>query len=294
MTCTSPVLIRNPKPTFGLSTSFGLWVPCGHCVSCRIAHAREWATRMMHELEYYEDSSFITLTYDDDHLPEDNSLSKRELQLFFKRFRKLLDHKIKYYACGEYGEDEGRAHYHAVIFGYGGIRNLYWNPKLKSRKSHTNGAWSSRLIDKAWPFGFNVVGSVSYDSCRYVADYVGKKYNGDFAKSVYGERQVPFQLQSGGIGRRFALDHADQLEANLGCTIHGAEVGLPRYYRKVLKIDTATMAVKALEHEEALAEHYGAKGYVGEAEISRPLYEARQQADVNVKARQALFKRDNF
>lgn len=286
MTCTSPVLIRNPKPTFGKSTSFGLWVPCGHCVSCRIAHAREWATRMIHETEYYEDSSFITLTYDDDHLPSDNSISKRELQLFFKRFRKCLDHKIKYYACGEYGEQFGRPHYHAVVFGFGGLGSLYYDPRLK--------AYRSEILDGVWTKGHSTVGSVTYDSCRYVADYVGKKYNGDFAKSVYGERQVPFQLQSGGIGRRFALDHADQLEANLGCTIHGAQVGLPRYYRKVLEIDTEAMAVKALEHEEAIAEHYGAKGYIGEAAIARPLHEARQQADVNVKARQALFKRDNF
>lgn len=287
MQCTSPVLIRNPRSVFGDRYSFGLWVPCGHCTSCRIAHAREWATRLLHELEFWEDSSFITLTFDDDHLPEDKSIHKEDLQLFFKRFRKRLgDRKIRYYACGEYGEERGRPHYHAILFGFGSLSELYYDRGLK--------AYRSKLIDECWSFGHNTVGSVTYDSCRYVADYVGKKYNGEKAKEVYGERQVPFQIQSLSIGKRFAQANADRLRSNLGCTVHGVQAGLPRYYRKILNITTEEMAVKAQERQEALDEYYNERGVYSEADFAVALSEARKQASRNVQARLSLFSRDSF
>lgn len=298
MQCSNPVLIRNAKPTFGDSKSFGLWVPCGKCVLCRIARAREWSTRMLHELNYHDSSSFLTLTYDDDHLPFANlerfadfincknpvirrevfarhsTLVKEDLQLFFKRMRKLKP--FRYYACGEYGETNGRAHYHVIAFGLG----LDDEP----------------LIASAWTSGEVHCGSVTYDSCRYVADYVGKSYSGSFAIEVYGDREIPFQLCSTrpGIGFQWSQDNADYLKNKLGCTVHGAEVGLPRYYRKKLNISTEQMAEKALERDQAVNEHYEEKGYIGEAEQARPLKNARIQAGKNAKARQNLFKRDKF
>ena len=76
---------------------------------CRIARAREWSTRLVQELGFWDQALFVTLTYDDDHLPGDLSVSIDELQRFFKRLRKsLCGRKLMYYACGEYGENFGR------------------------------------------------------------------------------------------------------------------------------------------------------------------------------------------
>lgn len=109
MTCTRPVRLSEE-----------MIVPCGRCVNCRIAHSREWATRIIHEASMYDDTGFVTLTYDDEHLPEDGGLRKKDFQDFLKLLRYHLgDVKIKYYMCGEYGEKNHRPHYHAIMFGVG-------------------------------------------------------------------------------------------------------------------------------------------------------------------------------
>ena len=53
--------------------------------------------------------------------------------------------------------------------------------------------------------------------------------------------EAPFQLCSQGLGLDFALANSVQLHDNLGCTLNGQPVGLPRYYIKKLDIDTDIM-----------------------------------------------------
>lgn len=224
MNCSSPVTVKVD----GVERVF----PCGHCLHCRIQHSREWATRLLHELNYYDESAFVTLTYDDEHIPEDFALHKEELQNFFKLLRRDLGNKkIKHFSCGEYGDTEkkysspgcptlhGRPHFHSIIFGLSGK--------------------DKELIYENWQrcaFERLDVGTVTYDSCRYVADYVLKKYNGDKQRQVYGEIQPPFQTCSQGIGKRFALDNSDYIRDNMYFYIHGVKVSVPRYYLKVLGI----------------------------------------------------------
>ena len=80
MQCTNPVRISK-----NLDVKLypdGLLVPCGKCLSCRIAKRSEWSMRMLHELESYDCAVFVTLTYDDEHLPEHGSLVVSDLQKF--------------------------------------------------------------------------------------------------------------------------------------------------------------------------------------------------------------------
>lgn len=207
MQCNFPKLFITKEATFE--------VPCGRCTACRTARAHEWSIRLMHEFEFWDDSVFLTLTYDDVHLPEDNAVSKRELQLFFKRIRKRVS-PISYYACGEYGENYGRPHYHAIVFG------LSFRDK--------------QIVEDSWRLGFVKLGLVSYQSCRYVANYIGKAFNGDVAKKFYGNRLPPFQISSNGIGLRWAQRHEDQLIANGKITVHGQDHGIPKYYRRKLDL----------------------------------------------------------
>lgn len=80
-------------------------IPCGKCIGCRLAHSRAWAVRCVHESTLHEHNCFLTLTFDDDHLPSDHSVHVRDVQLFLKRLRKSLgDVKVRFFACGEYGE----------------------------------------------------------------------------------------------------------------------------------------------------------------------------------------------
>lgn len=290
MQCTSPIWIdpykkkRVPRALFlkGILDPGWLLVGCGHCRACRIARAREWATRIMHEVPYHQFSSFCTLTYDDDHLPEDEAVDKRAFQLFVKRLRRGLgDRRIKYYACGEYGEEKGRAHYHACVFGLE-ARRAY----DVRRRVWIESGQDVEVLKDAWPLGEVHSGQVSYDSARYVADYIGK----DDRAEAYGGRAPPFQLVSQGLGRSFADEHADRLRRDLGCTIHGAQVGLPKYYRKRLEITAEELKPRALERQQEVIEKlidYDLRGVsLREAEAI-----GRHQTDLNIQARQRRWKK---
>lgn len=175
---------------------------------------------MIHEAAYWEKKIFLTLTYDDLWLPQGNTLVKRDLQLFWKLIRKRIkeedkDRVLRYYACGEYGDIKGRAHYHAVVYG------LDFDDYL--------------LIHKTWGKGIIHIGTVTDQSCRYVSGYVMKKYNGKKAKEVYGNKQPPFQCCSLGIGKRYVEKNKDLLVERLYFTVNGRKRGLPRYYYKKLK-----------------------------------------------------------
>ncbi len=118
MTCYYPnnAHIVGVKPdgkkilNFGLpqkSGQEGLLLPCGQCIGCRLERSRQWAIRCVHEAQLYEENCFITLTYNDENLPTDNSLDKQHWVLFMKKFRKkIAPHKIRFFMCGEYGEDQ--------------------------------------------------------------------------------------------------------------------------------------------------------------------------------------------
>ena len=181
----------------------GIHVPCGRCRACRIARAREWATRVLHEVEYWPDSSFVTLTYSEDHLPKSWSVEKAEFQRFVKRLRRGLDdRRLRYYGCGEYGENNGRPHYHAILFGVNALEI-----------SRVEKAWSDPETGSS--LGFVHMGNVTYDSARYVADYCHKDTR------VPEGRERPFSLKSQGLGRRYAEEHRDELRERCGVTIGG-------------------------------------------------------------------------
>ena len=85
MQCTAPITLFKVGKQYYPQ---GLQVPCGKCLACRIKNRKEWQIRMLHELNYHDDAVFLTLTYSDEYLPDNNTLVKRDLQLFIKRLRK--------------------------------------------------------------------------------------------------------------------------------------------------------------------------------------------------------------
>lgn len=239
--CSSPLWLRD----------YEMHVPCGKCRACRISYAREWSVRLLHESDYWEHSSFVTLTYNEETYPADGELSKRDLQLFIKRLRRRLG-SCKYYACGEYGDQSGRAHYHAILFGVDSLRDA----------DVVREAWIPARADQArllsGTLGFVYLGSVSYDSCRYVADYVQKKVR-EVLPGDSGRRQGPFALMSQGIGKRFAVDNSKQLSNNLYTTIRGVKMGVPKYYAKILGIDGDALKAAGEERRAERAAHYTEK-----------------------------------
>lgn len=207
-----------------------VYVACGQCLQCRIQKTRQWSLRVQQEANYWKESVFVTLTYSPEYIPNPPTIAVRELQLFFKRLRKNSRKKIAYYACGEYGEKNDRPHYHAIIFGV--------SPREK------------KLLQDCWQKGFVNLGIVTYDSIRYVAQYIDKKFISIETKEVYqrfGLRQ-PFQLVSKGLGLRWAMENKEELKQN-GFMLHnGHEVGLPRYYKDKLEIDKNILTVRSEQY----------------------------------------------
>lgn len=200
--------------------------PCGKCMACRINRQREKQLRLSHQQQYAEKSVFLTLTYNDDNLPKGGTLVKKDLQDFFKRFRKRLSPTlIKYFACGEYGDHTQRPHYHAIIYNVG-MRDsrVFVNLRYVPSKS-------LYYCDcKAWSFGHVTVAVVNDARCSYVAKYCTKKITGDMAEKHYNGREPEFCLSSQGIGLDWALEHAKQLVKD-GCVyVRGKPVQIPRYY----------------------------------------------------------------
>lgn len=192
---------------------------------------------MMHEFGYHDASTFLTLTYET--VPENGSLDVRELQLFFKRLRKWSDVPLRYYAAGEYGENNGRPHYHAIVFG---LANDAEGGRPKGPVS--------MKVASLWGNGFVHFGTVTYDSVRYTCEYLQKD-----DRLVPEGCKPPFSVKSLGIGRQYAVDHAEDLARDLGVPFRGSHVALPRYYRmvveKVLSCDLGPeLASRAVEMAE--------------------------------------------
>ena len=51
-------------------------LPCGQCIGCRLEKQRQWAIRIVHEALLWDENMFITLTYNDENLPENRSLQR--------------------------------------------------------------------------------------------------------------------------------------------------------------------------------------------------------------------------
>lgn len=182
-------------------------IPCGRCIGCRLDYSRTWAVRNCLELETSKNAFFITLTYDDEHLPTSELLIKstsevitvpelfpRDLQLFLKRLRKKFG-ELRFFACGEYGSQTQRPHFHLIIYNID-------IPDLVFYKMSFNGDpyYNSASMQEVWPFGYVVIAGVTFDSICYVSRYVLKKKYGNSLVDFNKEFQV---ISKDGIQRDF-------------------------------------------------------------------------------------------
>lgn len=216
---------------------------------CRINQREQWAARLTHEWKYWNKASFVTLTYSDENLPENCSLRKKDLQNFFhyvRRDERLKDRKIKYFACGEYGDKGGyvmsgkyaglfihRPHYHAIIFGLDAfddddrkIISENWTlcePYIFNKKLGIHGEWlDGQAIDYVTP-----------DNINYTCGYVEKKLFGA-QKEEFNKKgmETVFSVCSQGLGKQYALDHRKQIEDLTYIQRKGHTLPIPKQYQR--------------------------------------------------------------
>lgn len=239
-------------------------LPCSKCLECRLEYARQWAVRCVHEAKMYENNSFITLTYDDDHLLSPR-LQYKDFQEFIaklrdKLFRDQLNKMypndpqdtqrfkwkqltketrkqiydqicIGYFVTGEYGDQRKRPHWHVIIFN--------WCPKdLEFAYQNDRGdrVFHSKLLTQLWGKGRTDLGSVTFESAGYVARYAAKK----LVHGPDGHSYQPISRKSSkqAIGKRFLERYWEDI-FNHGHVVLLTKKGdvktsIPRYYEKWL------------------------------------------------------------
>lgn len=204
MNCTSPV--------------FGQY-PCGKCINCRAKSRQEWVFRLRMEYQASDFGLFVTLTYDDEHLPPDG-VNIRDVQLFLKRLRKhWKSQTLRYYICSEYGDHTQRPHYHALLF-FNGIER-------------TSSLYD--IITDSWQNGMCDYGEIEEGSIVYCTKYCLK------GSDVPRGKNKNFRMLSkmhGGIGADYIERQADyhlrQLDKPMAVKWQGQTAPMPRYYRTKL------------------------------------------------------------
>lgn len=218
-----------------------LKIPCNSCVGCMNRRTSDWALRCYHESMYWSSTTMITLTYESGYLPPNRSLDKSDLQKFWKRFRQELRRKyginsIRYFACGEYGEERGRPHYHAVVFGFGFPDKI----EVSNNPGAVNRLWESAMLTKIWGMGkctLSVLGA-NGAAANYISKYVTKKsYGAKGDKEYAGTGRIPpFSCMSQGIGDSWYEDYRSDLYPHSYCVSEDGSTKLPvpkRYDRKL-------------------------------------------------------------
>lgn len=254
-------------------------VPCGQCIKCRLEYSRQWAMRCMHEASLHEENAFITLTYDDDHLPLLGSLRKRDYQLFMKRLRsRYRDRRIRFYHCGEYGERSKRPHYHALLFGFDFPDKVPWTCR------EGNQVWRSSALEGLWTAGLSEIGEVTFESAAYCARYMVGKFKSKDKEEVekyYGGREPEYCTMSRGgknghgIGSEWFEKYRCEVYAQDSVIVRGKEVKPPKYYDALFDIaEPQKMAAikrkrkRNVKEEEARGKRAMAEKEVTEAGIA--------------------------
>ena len=221
-------------------------IPCGKCLSCRMSYARDWAFRCKCEFDSHDRvGSFVTLTYNPDHLPVLDghpTLFKPDYQKFLKRFRKAYpDVDFSYLGCGEYGGKTMRPHYHFLFFGFV-FDDIY--PFFRSPVSGCV-TYRSPTLERLWSLegrslGISSVGVVNERTIDYVTRYSVKKCTQDTSMCPV----QPFLCASRrpAIGLRwFETNYPDLAKFSAldtlveSCVIYrGRKHPVPRYFRKKL------------------------------------------------------------
>lgn len=230
-------------------------IPCKKCIGCRLDYSRAWADRLMLELDHSKTAVFVTLTYDNEHavpaMYDDilntwwYTLEKKHVQDFNKRLRYYFpDKEIRFFLAGEYGSKTLRPHYHAIYFGLS--LDDFDDIDIFKYNEHMQPIYSSEWLDSVWSHGFTSIGSVSWQSCAYVARYALKKQKFGAIDALSRNCEPEFVLMSRrpGIAGYFSEEHPEIFESPRDpifiSDVHGVKsvnsVKMPKYLFEKLEL----------------------------------------------------------
>ncbi len=259
-----------------------LEVACGSCLGCRIDHRIMWAIRIVHEACLHVDNhgnSWVTLTYRDSdqcndeqfkkgqYIPKDYSLHPSHVSKFIRSLRRANEHKIRYFYCGEYGDENERPHYHVCLF------NQSFDDQQLFKDEEGLYTFTSATLESHWPYGFSTVAELNYETAAYTAGYCFKKVTGKRADDHYlrcdehGEaywlRPEYIRMSTGrkkpcGIGAKFYEKYKTDIFPSDETPVpgHGTVQLVPRYYQNILESeDPGTLEMVRELRERFMAAH---------------------------------------
>lgn len=219
-------------------------VPCGKCFKCLQKRQNAWSFRLAQEQKISTSSAFITLTYETVPLTQNGlpTLIKKDFQNFMKRLRKKLpNRKIKYYACGEYGTQTQRPHYHAIMF------NLPMSYTKDFQK-----------LESVWTHGHIHIDQANNQTIRYTAGYImkGKWQANDCQETgLIDDRTPEFALMSKKMGLNWLTPqmkkHYKETLKTYVTLSGGIPTSLPRYFRDKLEFTHSERRIMREASEQA-------------------------------------------
>ncbi|AXL15418.1 replication initiator protein [Microviridae sp.] len=263
------VTLRRNRLDATLEDGEYLELACGRCGACRSNRARSWAIRCYHELQTNTRTVngckipvgvFVTLTYDDEHLPKNGSLNVEDWQRFAKRVRNHLG-PFRFLQCGEYGS-LGRPHHHACLFGV--------DFSADRQTLETNGdqvTWKSDQLHNLWGKGFTMMAPLNFATASYTAGYVVKKaktaeweeqtsYIGDNLEVITPKQEFITMSRNPGLGRDWFEKYWRDVYPLDQVRIGGKEYSPPKYYDNLLfEMDPALhkeVIDKRIQHNRSL------------------------------------------
>lgn len=188
----------------------------------------QWKFRLTQEVLASDLALWLTLQYDDDHLPltadERPCVSKLHCQNFFRKVRKQLKEKYnntitcKHFLVSEYGPKTNRPHYH-VLF-------LFQLPKMEIKPMLQLRQEIYEMFKKRWYHGHVEEKLFHSGVIKYLTKYVFKP------KSDFDPPVQCFRLISNGIGEWYInMIDKNQVYKDGWRTPDGI---IPRYYRDKL------------------------------------------------------------
>jgi len=239
MQCFTPFRVRNKSKDYK-HQNLMVNVPCGKCLACKKRRASHWSFRLNEEAKTSSSACFITLTYEKTPISENGfqTLVKKDYQLFLKRLRKKCPtNKLKYYACGEYGTNTHRPHYHAILF------NL---PKSLIERP--------QIIADTWTKGHIHIANNNQLTINYVVGYITKSNFQRF--NIHDDRLPEFSLMSKGMGLGYLSNAMKKYykDREIFCIVResGQIISMPRYYKEKIfdKLELKKMYKKYIEEQE--------------------------------------------
>lgn len=258
---------KTPYQPKGQNIAF----PCGGCLDCRKRRAAGWGFRLRQQLKVSNTAYFLTLTYDNEHVPITPNgfltLYPAHVKNYIKTLRKTQERAlikmaeqtetkyvptlVKYYQVGEYGGIYNRPHYHLIIYNLELetlITSKWKTIALNNPDYYLKGKYHYQT--KYWKHGTITIGQVEEASIMYCLKYIQKGKT----VPIHGldDRQPEYQCMSKGLGLNYITDEAlkwhygDHLNRYYGNNPGGIKVPLPRYLKE--RIYDADMRIAVAEN----------------------------------------------